>query len=157
MQGKAIVDEFINAIVEKKCKGWKYVKVAGSFDVSTAEGGGGFILRDCEGKALLGRAFPAPGNNLLSVEAYAVCKTMEEIINLGEEGVVFCLDKKFFDIIQEELSPSDSILSTVKNNICWCAQHPAFHVLLLETVQLESALGLSECGRFSRQHCQWEF
>ncbi|ONK73960.1 uncharacterized protein A4U43_C03F1360 [Asparagus officinalis] len=157
MQDEIMEDEFTNEVQDQhdipKC--WRYVEVAGSFYAN--EGGGGFVLRACDGKALLAQAFPAPGDSILHVDAYAINKAMEEMISLNEEDVVFCLESEvLYNSIQSGCLVPDVSLARLRDSIYWYKQKHSFRVMLSKREDLEAAKWLSFCGRICRQYCQWD-
>ena len=138
-------------------KGWKYVEVAGSFNELDNEGGGGFVLRDWKDNALMARAFPAPGNSRLSVEAYVVHKAMEEIIAMKEKKVVFCLESEvLYYSIGRDMGVPAGVPSMLIDCIQWWKNKHSFHVFLRKRKEVEAALWLSMFGKQCRQHCQWD-
>ncbi|KAJ0975166.1 hypothetical protein J5N97_017131 [Dioscorea zingiberensis] len=70
--------------------------------------GGGFILRDANGRPLLAEAFPTNGFNALHAEALALRQTMEVMIEIGEENVVFCHGSP---VLQQRMAPGAQIPS----------------------------------------------
>ncbi|KAJ0975133.1 hypothetical protein J5N97_017098 [Dioscorea zingiberensis] len=138
--------------------GSRWVEIRSSFHPHDMNGtGGGFILRDANGRPLLAEAFPTNGFNALHAEALALRQTMEVMIEIGEENVVFCHGSP---VLQQRMAPGAQIPSGRVGQVlleCFALQEGRTmpEITYWPRENLAAASWLAECGRRCQQRCRW--